>query len=224
MISGAASTILGGLAAHGNLDDGQYATYINQAETYLQDYAGQAQSGASAPAPGAASAPAQGHPGARAAAPTATAPSNAPSSQAAPPAQGGQQPVSGPKWLSPKACRRFAGALIASCKCASCLTTRVLHCDRRPVLPLTCLPQAVPAPILTDQVLTNLVAMEPVVTSLVVTELVVTNLDTELVVAKLVVTELVVTGLTKLATVHMDREIRASLKQALLHLVCNWKP
>lgn len=92
-LAGAASTILGGLAAHGNLDDGQYATYINQAETYLQDYSGQDQSGASAAAPagasatapGAAAAPAQGQPGA--AAPAATPSSN--------PAQGSQQPGSG---------------------------------------------------------------------------------------------------------------------------------
>jgi len=44
-LAGAASDLLGGLAAHGNIDQGTYGTYINQAEDYLNKYAGQGQSG-----------------------------------------------------------------------------------------------------------------------------------------------------------------------------------
>jgi hypothetical protein len=50
-LAGAASDILGGLAAHGNLDEGTYGTYINQAEQYLDKYAAKDQSAAGAGAP-----------------------------------------------------------------------------------------------------------------------------------------------------------------------------
>lgn len=51
-LAGAAEDLLGGLAAHGKLDQGQYASYINQAEGYLHKYSGEGQSAArAAPAP-----------------------------------------------------------------------------------------------------------------------------------------------------------------------------
>jgi len=56
-LAGAASDILGGLAAHGNLDQGTYGTYINQAEQYLDKYAAKDQSAAGAGAPPASGAP-----------------------------------------------------------------------------------------------------------------------------------------------------------------------
>ena len=59
-LAGAASDLLGGLAAHGNLDQGNYGTYINQAEEYLDKYSTKGQSrGPSAPGAGAPSAPAK---------------------------------------------------------------------------------------------------------------------------------------------------------------------
>ncbi|XP_024360914.1 uncharacterized protein [Physcomitrium patens] len=40
-LAGAAGDILSGLAAYGKLDEGQYSTYIKQAEDYLQKYSGE---------------------------------------------------------------------------------------------------------------------------------------------------------------------------------------
>lgn len=58
-LAGAASDILGGLAAHGNLDEGTYGTYINQAEQYLDKYGAKGQSqGQSAAGAGAGAPPA----------------------------------------------------------------------------------------------------------------------------------------------------------------------
>jgi len=59
-LAGAASDLLGGLEAHGNLDDGTYGKYIDQAQGYLDKY-GQShgQSAAGAGAPPAQSAPDQ---------------------------------------------------------------------------------------------------------------------------------------------------------------------
>jgi hypothetical protein len=47
-LAGAASDILGGLAAHGNLDQGTYGKYIDQAEGYLNNYSAKDQSAAGA--------------------------------------------------------------------------------------------------------------------------------------------------------------------------------
>jgi hypothetical protein len=56
-LAGAASDILGGLAAHGNLDQGTYGKYIDQAEGYLNNYSAKDQSAAGAGA-GAGASPA----------------------------------------------------------------------------------------------------------------------------------------------------------------------
>jgi len=62
-LAGAASDLLGGLEAHGNLDDGTYGKYIDQAEDYLDKYGakgqsqGQSAAGAGAPPADSQSAP-----------------------------------------------------------------------------------------------------------------------------------------------------------------------